>query len=85
MHIHGNPMGSQMLGLNPTQGAQQAAAARREALSVRKKLEDFAATDDSEGVLRITHDSGEEPGSKRNKNPQSEEESFKSIYFSLKV
>jgi hypothetical protein len=88
MHIHSNPMVSQMQGLNGTQGAQQAAAARREAMAVRKKLTDFAAvTDDNEGVSRITYDSnGEsESGSRRNRDPQSEEESFKSIYFSLKV
>jgi hypothetical protein len=87
MHIHSNPMSSQMLGLNATQGAQQAAAARREALSVRRKLTGFAVADDSEDVSRVASDSGAESdsGSQKNRDPQSEEEPFKSVYFSLKV
>jgi hypothetical protein len=85
MHIHSNPISSQMLA-NATQGTQQAAAARREAMAVRKKLTDFAAaTDDSEDVSRVAYDPSADSGSRQNQNPQSEEESFKSIYFSLKV
>jgi hypothetical protein len=87
MHIHSNPMSSQMLGLNATQGTQQAAAARREALSVRKKLTDFATATDSEDVSRVASDPGAEPdsGSRQNRNPQSDAESFKSVFFSFKV
>jgi hypothetical protein len=85
MHIHSSPISSQMLA-NATQGTQQAAAARREAMAVRKKLTDFAAVaDDSEDVSRITYDPSADSGSRQKQNPQSEEESFKSIYFSLKV
>jgi len=86
MHIHSNPMSSQMLGLNATQGAQQTAAARREALSVRKKLTGFAVADDSEDVSRVASNPDAEPdsGSRQNRN-QSDEESFKSVFFSLKV
>jgi hypothetical protein len=86
MHIHSNPMSSQMLGLNATQGAQQAAAARREALSVRRKLTGLTAAADSEDVSRVANDPDAEPdsGSRQNRN-QSDEESFKSVFFSLKV
>ena len=87
MHIHSNPMSSQMLGLNATQGAQQAAAARREALSVRRKLTGFAVADDSEDVSRVASDPDAEAGSgsRQNRNSQTDEEAFKSVFFSLKV
>jgi hypothetical protein len=86
MHIHSNPMSSQMLGLNATQGAQQAAAARREAMAVRRKLTGLTAADDSEDVSRVASNPDAEPdsGSRQNRN-QADEESFKSVFFSLKV
>jgi hypothetical protein len=75
-----------MMGLNATQGAQQAAAARREAMAVRKKLTGLTAAADSEDVSRVTNDPDAEPGcgSRQNRN-QSDEEAFKSVFFSLKV
>jgi hypothetical protein len=87
MHIHSSPMSSQMMGLNATQGAQQAAAVRREAMLVRKKLAGFAAVADSEDVSRVAGDSDAEPnsGSRQNRDSQSDEESFKSVFFSLKA
>jgi hypothetical protein len=85
MHIHSSPMNSQMMGA--TQGTQQAVAARREAMAVRKKLTDFAASVDNEDVARVAGDSDADPDSqsRQRKNQQSEAESFKSVYFSFTV
>ena len=85
MHIHGNPMSNQML--VATQATQQAAAARREAMAVRKKLTDFASSADSEDVSRVASNPDAEPdsGSRKNRNPQSDAEAFKSVFFSFTV
>jgi hypothetical protein len=83
MHIHGNPMGGQMM--VASQAAQQASAARREALAVRKKLTDFSGSVDGEDVTRVASDPDAEPDSRQNRKQQSDDESFKSVFFSFTV
>jgi hypothetical protein len=83
MHIHSNPMSGQMLALSATQGTQQAAAARRAALAVKKKLASFAATEGDDAVTRAEAHSGS--GDRPRKNQNSEEEAFRSVFFSLTV
>jgi hypothetical protein len=83
MHIHSSPMNGQMLALSATQGTQQAIAARRAALAVRNKLTSFAAADGDDAVSRVETDADSRP--RKNQQSQSEEEAFRSVFFSLTV
>jgi hypothetical protein len=80
MHIHASA-GAQMTAIGQTQHTQQTMAARRAAAEVRKKLSGFAATEDSETVSRV--DARAEADPDRRQKPQQDEESFRSVFFSV--
>jgi hypothetical protein len=82
MHIHGSS-NSQILSLGATQANQQAMATRRADAEVRRKLATFAADEDGDIVSRV--DTRQESDPDRRKKPQSDEEEFRSIYFSVSV
>jgi hypothetical protein len=56
-------------------------------MAVRKKLTGLTAAADSEDVSRVANDPDAEPdsGARQNRNQQTDEESFKSVFFSYKV
>lgn len=84
MHIHSNPMSSQMMGLGATQRTQYAVETKRASEVVRKKLTALSASDDDESVSRVAAytEADAEAGQKRS---QSDPEAFRSIYFSFTV
>jgi tyrosine-protein phosphatase YwqE len=84
MHIHSNPMSSQVMGLGATQRTQYAVETKRAAEIVRKKLTTFAASDDDEAVSRVAAHS-EAEAEARQKRSQSDPEAFRSVYFSFTV
>jgi len=84
MHIHSNPMSSQMMGLGATQRTQYAAETKRASEVVRKKLTAFSASSDDEGVSRVEAYT-EADAEARQKRSQSDSEAFRSVYFSFKV
>jgi hypothetical protein len=83
MHIHNNPLSSQMMALGYTQRTQEAMAVRKTAADVRRKLTSFAATNDDEAVSRVDPRSDTDPD--RRRNQQQEEVSFRSVFFSASV
>jgi hypothetical protein len=84
MHIHSNPMSSQMMGLGATQRTQHAVETKRASEVVRKKLTAFAASDDDESVSHVEAYS-EAQDDARQKRSQSDPEAFRSVYFSFTV
>jgi hypothetical protein len=78
MHIHSNPLISQMM--PPTQSAQQAMAVRRAAAEVRRKLTNFATTEEDETVSRAEAYAEADPN--RKQKPQHDEAAFRSVFFS---
>jgi hypothetical protein len=81
MHIHSNPLSTQMMA--PTQSAQQAMAVRRAAAEVRRKLTNFAATEEDEAVSRVEAYAEADPN--RRQKPQQDEAAFRSVFFSASV
>jgi hypothetical protein len=85
MHIHSNPMSSQMMGLGATQRTQYAAETKRASEVVRKKLTALsAASDDDDGISRVAAYT-EADAEARQKRSQSDPEAFRSVYFSFTV
>jgi hypothetical protein len=85
MHIHSNPMSSQMMALGATQRTQYAVETKRASEGVRKKLTALSpASDDDEGVSRVAA-YNEADAEARQKRSQSDPEAFRSIYFSFTV
>jgi hypothetical protein len=82
MHIHSSP-NTQIMSIGMTQASQQAMATRRAAAEVRRKLTSFAADEDGDVVSRV--DSQQEADPERRKNPQHDEEEFRSVFFSVSV
>jgi hypothetical protein len=81
MHIHGNPI-SQLTPAS-TPSTLQAIEARKAAAEVRRKLTSFAATDDGDIVSRVETQAEADP--QRRKNPQQDEEAFRSVFLSVSV
>jgi hypothetical protein len=81
MHIHSNPVSQ--LALGSTQSTLQTQEARKAAAAVRRKLNSFAANDDGDLISRVEAQS--EPDPQRRKNPQQDEEAFRSVFFSVSV
>jgi hypothetical protein len=84
MHIHANPLNSQISALGVTQRTQEAVAVRKAAAEVRRKLSSSAATEDDEAVYRVDPRSDANPGRRRNQQQQ-EETPFRSVFFSASV
>jgi hypothetical protein len=82
MHIHSSP-NTQIMSLGATQASQQAMATRRAAAEVRRKLTSFAADQDGDIVSGV--DTQQETDPERRKNPQPDEEEFRSRFFSVSV
>jgi hypothetical protein len=82
MHIHSSP-NPQIMSHGATQASQQAMAARRAAAEVRRKLTSFSADEDGDVVSRV--DTKQETDPERKKNPQPDEEDFRSVFFSISV
>ncbi len=82
MHIHSS-LNSQIMSLGATQASQQALATRRAAAEVRHKLTSFAVDEDGDVVSRV--DARQESDPDHRKNPQPEEEEFRSIFVSVSV
>ncbi len=82
MHIHGNPMSSQLASLAPSQAAQQAMAAKRADAVVRRKLYTLSGRGDDESAYRVEQRQEADPD--RRKNPH-DQESFQGIFFSRSV
>lgn len=81
MHIHGIS-GSQLAALAPAQSAQQAMAARKAAAEARRKLAGFAS---AAGADAVGYVEAYTPGDRgRRHNPQ-EQESFRSVFVSIKI
>jgi len=84
MHIHGNSLNSQSIALGPTQGTQQAIAARKAAAEVRRKLTSLATIGEDDVVNRAEARSDSNPD--RRQNPQQQDElPFRSVFFSASV
>jgi hypothetical protein len=79
MHIHGNPISQVAPG--STQSTLQAIEARKAAAEVRRKLTSFAASDDGDVVSRVETQAEADPQRKR--NPQQDEEAFRSVFISV--
>jgi hypothetical protein len=84
MHIHSNPMSSQMMALGGTQRTQYTAETKRAAEVVRKKLAALSVSNDDEDVSRVAEYS-EAEAEARQKRSQSDPEAFRSVYFSFTV
>lgn len=84
MHIHSNPMSSQMMGLGATQRTQYAVETKRVSEVVRKKLTALSAASDDEGVSRVAAYT-EADAEARQKRSQPDPEAFRSVYFSFTV
>jgi hypothetical protein len=80
MHIHG-ASSLQYAALVPTQGAQQAQAARRASAEVRRKLTSFAASGGEDAVARAGAYAQGERGRKQ-EQPQGEE-AFRNVFISF--
>lgn len=86
MHIHGNLNTSQPLPLNTAQGTLRSSEAKQAALTVKKKLTDFAATADNDVVSHVGSGSGSQAESNpRQKKSQPDPENFRSTFFSFTV
>ena len=81
MHIHSNPVSQ--LALGSTQSTLQTQEARKAAAAVRRRLSSFAASDDGEVISRV--EAHAEPDPQRRKNPQQDEEAFRSVFVSVSV
>jgi len=81
MHVHGNPI-SQMAPAF-TQPTLKSMEARKAAVEVRRKLTSFAASDDGDIVSRVETQAEADPQSR--KNPQQDEEAFRSVFLSVSV
>jgi hypothetical protein len=77
MHIHSYPIASQSM---PTQTAQQATELRKAAAEVRRKLTSFAANGEDEAVSRVDPRAEADPD--KRKNPQQDDDQFRSVFFS---
>jgi hypothetical protein len=84
MHIHSNPMTSQLMGLGATQRTQYAVETKRASEVVRKKLTTAAGSKEDEAVSHVEAYS-EAQADARQKRSQSGPEEFRSIYFSITV
>jgi hypothetical protein len=84
MHIHSNPMSSQMMGLGATQRTQYAVETKRASEVVRKKLTAAAGSDEDDAVSHVEAYS-EAQADARQKRSQSDPEAFRSVYFSFTV
>jgi len=80
MHIHSNSLTSQMMAIGSTQGAQHAAAVKKAAEEVRRKLTSFAITEEDEAESRA--DANADSGPDRRRKPQQDETQFRSVFFS---
>ncbi len=78
MHIHSNTLSTPMTA--PTQSAQQVIAQRKAALEVRRKLTNFAASEEDETVSRAEAYAESHPDQRQ--KPQQNEEAFRSVFFS---
>jgi hypothetical protein len=78
MHIHSNPLSTQMM--SPTQSTQQATAVRRAAAEVRRKLTNLAATQEDDAVSSTEAYAEADPD--RRRKPQQDETAFRSVFFS---
>ncbi|MBB5315976.1 hypothetical protein [Tunturibacter empetritectus] len=81
MHIHSSPVSQLTLG--STQSAFQAQEARKAAAAVRRRLSSFAASDGDEVISRVEAQAESNP--QRRKNPQQDEEAFRSVFVSVSV
>jgi hypothetical protein len=81
MHIHSNPVSQ--LALASTQSTLQTQEARKAAATVRRKLSSLAASEDGDLISRI--EAQAEPDPQRRRNPQQDEEAFRSVFFSISV
>ena len=84
MHIHSTSMNSQMMAIGGTQRTQYAAETKRAAETVRKKLNALAASEDDEGISRVTAYS-EADADARQKRSQADPEEFRSVLFSFTI
>jgi hypothetical protein len=84
MHIHSNPMSSQMMGLGATQRTLYAVETKRASEVVRKKLAAAAGSDQDESVSQVEAYS-EAQADAQQKRSQSDPEAFRSVYFSFTV
>lgn len=82
MHIHGNS-NSLTIHMMATQDAQHAAAVKKSATEVRRKLTSFAATEEDEAVSRA--EAHADSGPDRRRKPQQDEAQFRSVFFSASV
>jgi hypothetical protein len=83
MHIHSSPSASQMMALGATQSTQQSTAVRKAAAEVRRKLTAFAANGEDEAVARV--DPRADPDPDKRRNPQQDDDQFRSVFFSASV
>jgi hypothetical protein len=81
MHIHSNPVSQ--LALGSTQSTLQTQEARKAAATVRRRLSSVAASEDGDLISRV--EAHAEPDPQRRKNPQQDEEAFRSVFFSISV
>lgn len=82
MHLHG-VSSSQLAALVPTQSVQQAAAARRTAAEVRRKLSSCATAGDPYAVARVD---GYTPGDRGGRQyPPQDEDAFRNILVAIKL
>jgi hypothetical protein len=81
MHIHSNPVSQ--LALGSTQSTLQAQEARKAASIVRRRLSSVAASEDGDLISRVEAHAESDP--QRRKNPQQDEEAFRSIFFFISV
>jgi len=81
MHIHSNPVGQ--LAQGSTQSTMRAQEARKAAAAVRRRLSSLAVSEDGDPISRVEAHADADPQHK--KNPQHDEEAFRSIFFSISV
>ena len=79
MHIHGNPISQ--IALGSSQSTLQATEARKTAADVCRRLNNFAINDEDNLVTRIEAQAEADP--ERRKDPQQDEEAFRSILLSV--
>jgi hypothetical protein len=84
MHIHSNPMTSQLMGLGATQRTQYAVETKRASEVVRKKLTAAAGSDQEESISQVEAYSEAQADARKNRS-RSDPEEFRSVYFSITV
>jgi hypothetical protein len=84
MHIHSNPMSSQMMGFGATQRTQYAVETKRASEVVRKKLTTAAGSDQEESISQVEAYSEAQADARKNRS-RSDPEEFRSVYFSITV